>query len=166
MVILVTEPKTLIARMLVFFVKYKSKTSSVKLITPAGNEYITAEIFPANKLPITVFTISTAKPNFAPSVKTDKRINTFESPNLAPGRIMGGKRFSSIKVRVASAENIPAVTIFLKLKFLIPSPRYRRNVSATVSRYNFKVVRGAVNRAVVPYSGGIYAIFRNRTSAF
>lgn len=78
-------------------------TSTASAMRPAGNEYIAEETLPENKLPIIIFSVRQINPYFLPTIITARRINTFETPILAPGKIMGGNKLSSIKASVASA---------------------------------------------------------------
>lgn len=120
---------------------FNSKNNSnVKDTSPAGSEYISDEIFPENKLPSTVLTISTAYAYFPPSTIRDSSINTFESPNLAPGKIMGGNRFSSINANSARAESIPDRVSFIDSFIISP---HHRIVVIKISRRNFKFVWSA-----------------------
>ena len=66
-----------------------------------------ADRLPAKILPITVLMISVAIPYFQPSKIAERRMNALEIPSLAPGKMIGGKRFSSIKDIRAAAERIP-----------------------------------------------------------
>ena len=89
------------------FLTTKSKSDCIdKDIIPAGKEYIIDDKFPENILPIITLTARVINPYLTPIVSADKRIKTFESPNLVPGRIIGGNKFSIKKVIVDNAESI------------------------------------------------------------
>jgi CxxC motif-containing protein len=102
--VLTIAPATLTEIMLDFLIKCKIKSSIDKQITPAGREYNIIEILPENKLPITVITINDANAKGVPSKMADSKMKILESPSLAPGKIMGGKRLSRVKVISAIAE--------------------------------------------------------------
>jgi hypothetical protein len=91
-------------------------------ITPDGREYIIADKLPANKLPKTIFTNRVKNANLPPSKSAVKRIKTFESPSFAPGKIMGGKRLSSVNVSVDRVASIAHSAIFEELIFAIITP--------------------------------------------
>ena len=93
--------------------------SIAKEINPDGIEYIIAERFPENRLPTSVLIKRTQIPCHGPRSNTDKRIKTCESPILAPGKIIGGNKFSNMKVSVAKVANTPARQTFKIFVFLI-----------------------------------------------
>lgn len=125
-VIFTTEPKMLAHTILTRLAKVKIRTSLISAMAPAGSEYIIAEMLPENKLPSSAFTIKTEKAETFPRVINANSINIFERPIFAPGRINGGKRFSSKNVMVASEASNPVKAI-LEVIFLdiTLSPRYR-----------------------------------------
>ena len=116
---LITAPKTLVATTLTL-VKCNRMSSSVSAISPAGREYIMADRLPAKILPITVLMISVAIPYFQPSKIAERRMNALEIPSLAPGKMIGGKRFSSIKDIRAAAERIPHNEILKEVFIFTP----------------------------------------------
>ena len=113
----------LIAGMLTFSVFSKSKISMAKAIIPDGKEYISVEKFPLNKLPNITFTVSPKKEYKVPAVKKVSKMNMLESPNFAPGIIIGGNKLSKVKAIIASAVKIAVIVIFLTDKaFFIITP--------------------------------------------
>ena len=103
-VVLTTAPTTLMQTMLILFEKFSNKSWVVIATAPAGREYIIMEIFPANKLPITVLITNVINAYFPPSTHAQSKMKTFESPSLAPGKKIGGNKLSIVKVIRAPAQ--------------------------------------------------------------
>ena len=109
------------ATILTFFTTNNSTHCVDSEIIPAGSEYIIEDKLPEKRLPIKIFTTSVIKPYLTPSISEDKSIKTFESPNLVPGNIIGGKRDSIKKANVESAERI-AHRVILEIFLFINHP--------------------------------------------
>ena len=115
---LTTAPKMLTQTMLMLLRKQIKAISAHSAVTPAGNEYIIAEILPENKLPSKILAIQTQKALDLPRVKRAISTKILEIPIFAPGMKMGGKRLSIQKANVENPAKIAVKVSSLDLLYI------------------------------------------------